>query len=134
MGSPRQHVFMVSVAAALLIAAGACAQDPLPSWRDGPAKQAIVTFVARVTQEGSPDFVPLTERIATFDNDGTLWSEQPMYVQLRFVLERVKTLAPQHPEWKDKEPFASLLKGDPRAALAGANDPSSKSSWPPTRA
>ena len=119
MGTPHHRVFMVPVAAALIIIATACAQDPLPSWRDGPTKQAIVTFVARVTQEGSPDFVPQTERIATFDNDGTLWSEQPMHVQLRFALERVKTLAPQHPEWKDKEPFASLLKGDSRAALTG---------------
>jgi hypothetical protein len=69
--------------------------------------------------EGSPDFVPVAERIATFDNDGTLWAEQPMYFQLAFALDRVKTLAPQHPEWKDKEPFASLLKGDLKAALAG---------------
>jgi phosphoglycolate phosphatase-like HAD superfamily hydrolase len=95
--------------------------DPLPSWNDGPAKQAIVSFVAKVTNGGSPDFVPPDERIATFDNDGTLWCEQPMYFQLIFALDRVKELAPQHPEWKDKEPFASLLKGDVKAALAGGD-------------
>jgi hypothetical protein len=102
-----------------LLSAGAYAQDPLPSWSDGKAKQAIVGFVAKVTQEGAPDFVPPAERIATFDNDGTLWAEQPMYFQLLFALDRVKTLAPQHPEWRDKEPFASLLKGDVKGALAG---------------
>src|SRR5947199_4621764 len=93
--------------------------DPLPSWNDGPAKQSIVDFVAKVTKEGSPDFVPAPERIATFDNDGTLWCEKPMPIQLFFALDRVKELAPQHPEWKDKEPFASLLKGDVKAAMAG---------------
>ena len=76
-------------------------------------------FVERVTRNGSPDFVPPAERIATFDNDGTLWAEQPLYFQLLFAIDRVKALAPQHPEWKDKEPFASLLKGDIKAALAG---------------
>jgi phosphoglycolate phosphatase-like HAD superfamily hydrolase len=95
------------------------AQDPLPSWNDGAAKKSITEFVERVTKEGSPDFVPPEERIATFDNDGTLWCEQPMYFQLFFALDRVKALAPQHPEWKTKEPFASLLKGDVKAALAG---------------
>src|SRR6266568_832826 len=97
----------------------AYAQDPLPSWNDGPTKKAITEFVAKVTKEGSPDFVPPEERIATFDNDGTLWCEQPMYFQLFFALDRVKALAPQHPEWKTKEPFASLLKGDVKGALAG---------------
>jgi phosphoserine phosphatase len=95
------------------------AADPLPSWSDGKAKQSILAFVAKVTNEGSPDFVTPAKRIATFDNDGTLWAEQPLYFQLLFALDRVKTLAPQHPEWKDKEPFASLLKGDVKAALAG---------------
>jgi hypothetical protein len=102
-----------------LLPAVAHAQDPLPSWSDGKAKQAIVAFVAKVTQEGTPDFVPPAERIATFDNDGTLWAEQPMYFQFLFALDRVKALAPQHPEWQDKEPFASLLKGDVQGALAG---------------
>ena len=102
-----------------LLSVVAHAQDPLPSWNDGKAKQAIVAFVTKVTKEGAPDFVPPAERIATFDNDGTLWAEQPMYFQFLFALDRVKTLAPQHPEWQDKEPFASLLKGDMKGALAG---------------
>ena len=95
------------------------ASDPLPSWHDGKAKQSIIEFVAKVTQQGSDDFVPPEQRVATFDNDGTLWSEKPVYFQLLFAIDRVKTLAPQHPDWKDKEPFASLLKGDIKAALAG---------------
>src|SRR5437868_13980518 len=95
------------------------AQDPLSSWNDTAPKKAIVAFVEKVTKEGSSDFVPPNERIATFDNDGTLWCEKPMPIQLFFALDRVKALAPQHPEWKDKEPFASLLKGDVKGALAG---------------
>lgn len=83
--------------------------DPLPSWNDTAPKRAVTAFLDRVTQPGSPDFVPAPERIAVFDNDGTLWSEQPMYVQLRFALDRVKTLAPQHPEWLRKPPFQKLL-------------------------
>jgi hypothetical protein len=75
------------------------ADDPLPSWQDGGAKRAIMDFVARVTREGGPDFVPSAERIATFDNDGTLWAEQPMYFQFAFAIDRVKALAPRHPEW-----------------------------------
>ena len=88
------------------------ADEPLPSWNDGPAKQSILAFVEKVTKEGSPDFVPVPERIAVFDNDGTLWAEQPAYTQLQFLIDRIKALAPEHPEWKTKEPFASLLKGD----------------------
>jgi len=84
----------------------------LPSWNDGATKQAILNFVATVTREGSPDFVPPAERIATFDNDGTLWVEHPMYTQLVFVLDRVKALAPTHPEWKDAQPFKAALEGD----------------------
>jgi len=95
--------------------------DALPSWNDGKTKQSIVAFVEKVTTQGSPDFVPPAERIATFDNDGTLWAEQPMYSQLFFALDRVKALAPKHPEWKGKEPFASLLKGDVKTALAGGD-------------
>jgi hypothetical protein len=97
------------------------AADPLPSWNDGPAKQSIITFVEKVTKPGSPDFVPVTERITTFDNDGTLWCEQPIPAQLYFVLDRVKALAPQHPEWTTTEPFASLLEGDSQTALAGGD-------------
>ena len=99
--------------------AAAQVADLLPSWNDGASKRAIVEFVAKVTRQGGPDFVPPAERIATFDNDGTLWPEQPLYFQFLFALDRVKALAPQHPEWKDKEPFASLLRGDLKAALAG---------------
>jgi phosphoglycolate phosphatase-like HAD superfamily hydrolase len=95
------------------------AVDSLSSWNDGRAKQVILAFVAQVTSPGSPDFVPPAERIAVFDNDGTLWSEQPVYFQVLFALDRVKALAPQHPEWKDTEPFASLLEGDVEAAMAG---------------
>ncbi|MDR7098114.1 hypothetical protein J2X04_000461 [Lysobacter niabensis] len=91
----------------------------LPSWNDSPRKQAIVDFVARVTKEGGADFVAPAERIAVFDNDGTLWSEQPMYVQLQFALDRVKALAPQRPEWKEQEPFKHLLAGDTKAFMAG---------------
>ncbi len=95
--------------------------DPLPSWNDGETKAAIIDFVNKVTQVGTPEFVPESERIATFDNDGTLWSEKPLYFQLLFSLDRVKELAPQHPEWTSKEPFASLLKGDVEAALKGGD-------------
>lgn len=95
--------------------------DPLPSWQEGQSKKAIVEFVNAVTKPGSPDFVPQSERIATFDNDGTLWAEQPMYFQLFFAIDQVKALAPKHPEWKTQEPFASLLKGDVKAALAGGD-------------
>jgi len=113
---------LLALCAFLLLSTFAQAQtDPLPSWNDGASKKAILTFVKRVTTKGSPDFVPPPERIATFDNDGTLWAEQPMYFQFFFALDRVKALAPQHPEWKDKEPFASLLKGDVKGALAGGD-------------
>jgi len=108
------------LAITLAFGAHAFAQtDPLQSWNDGPAKKAIVEFVQTTTTQGSPNFVAPAERIATFDNDGTLWAEQPMYVQLLFAIDRVNTLAPQHPEWQTTEPFASLLKGDVKGALAG---------------
>ena len=97
------------------------AADPLPSWNDGPTKQAILAFVDKVTTEDSPDFVPVPERIATFDNDGTLWAEKPIYFQVLFAFDRVKELAPQHPEWETQEPFASLLKGDFKAVEDGGD-------------
>jgi hypothetical protein len=97
---------------ALVGAGPSRAEEPLPSWNDGPAKAAIVAFVREVTTAGGPRFVPPAERIAVFDNDGTLWAEQPMYVQLAFVLDRVRELAPAHPEWRKREPFASALNGD----------------------
>jgi phosphoglycolate phosphatase-like HAD superfamily hydrolase len=117
----RRRIAMGAAVAFVLaiVATVTHAADPLPSWNDGKSKQAIIEFVTKVTKAGSPDFVPPAERIATFDNDGTLWAEQPMYFQLLFSLDRVKALAPQHPEWKTTEPFASLLKGDVKGALAG---------------
>jgi len=93
--------------------------DALPSWRDGSAKQAIVEFVERVAREGGPGFVPPVERVAVFDNDGTLWCEQPVYFQALFAIDRVRALAPQHPEWQDTEPFRSILAGDMRAVATG---------------
>jgi len=93
--------------------------DPLPSWNDSASKANIVAFVDKVTRQGSADFVPPSERIAVFDNDGTLWAEQPMYFQAFFIFDRIKALAPKHPEWKTKEPFASVLRGDVKGALKG---------------
>jgi phosphoglycolate phosphatase-like HAD superfamily hydrolase len=93
--------------------------DPLASWNDGATKTSIVDFVTRVTEAGGTDYVPPEKRIATFDNDGTLWSEQPYPFQLAFALDRVKALAPQHPEWQDKEPFKSVLAGDIKGMLSG---------------
>ena len=112
--------FLAAVALISAISGGALAQaaDPLPSWNEGDAKQAILNFVAAVTRENSPDFVPPAQRTATFDNDGTLWVEQPMYVQLTFAIDRVKALAPLHPDWKDKEPFKAVLEGDMKALAA----------------
>ena len=108
--------FTLSIVVAAAASAG---DDPLPSWQDGPSRKAIIAFVDSVTRAGTPTFVPEAQRIATFDNDGTLWSEQPMYFQAIFALDRVKAMAPQHPEWKTQEPFASVLKGDVQGALAG---------------
>ncbi|MGA8968187.1 MAG: HAD family hydrolase [Pseudolabrys sp.] len=115
------------LAALLTSAAGAIALsrfpalaqgDPLPSWNDGKAKQSILDFVAAVTREGSPDFVPARQRVATFDNDGTLWVEQPIYTQLAFAFDRVKALAPMHPEWANQQPFKAVLDGDMKAVAA----------------
>ena len=97
----------------------AAADDPLPSWNDTAPKKAIVAFVEKVTKDGSADLVPVPERIAVFDNDGTLWAEQPMYFQLQFVLDRVTALAPQHPEWKTTEPFKHVLDNNMKAFMAG---------------
>jgi phosphoglycolate phosphatase-like HAD superfamily hydrolase len=94
-------------------------KDPLPSWNEGPAKKSIQDFVSKTTKEGTVGFIPVPERIACFDNDGTLWSEQPMYFQLAFVMDRVRALAPQHPEWKETQPFKAALEGDVKTALAG---------------
>ncbi|WP_336800394.1 HAD family hydrolase [Kaistia sp. MMO-174] len=106
---------------ALSGAASAQAPDPLPSWNDGATKTAIVDFVTRTTTTGGPDFVEVGDRIATFDNDGTLWSEQPMYFQAAFILDRIKTLAKDHPEWKEQQPFKGVLEGDIEAVMATGN-------------
>src|SRR6476646_7924144 len=109
----KQNLIAAVLVCALAIATTiARAADSLPSWNDGAAKKSVVEFVAKVTKEGGPDFVPPAQRIAVFDNDGTLWAEQPMYFQFAFALDRVKALAPHHPEWNTTQPFASLLKGD----------------------
>jgi phosphoserine phosphatase len=105
----------------LLVSGCAVTRDPLPSWNDGPNKRAILGFVASVTTPGSVDFVPREERIATFDNDGTLWSEQPMYFQLIFTLDRVKELGPQHPAWQERQPFKGALEGDMKAVFSSGN-------------
>ena len=110
----KQKLKIVSVIALFILSVSAFAQgtDPLPSWNDGENKTAIIDFVKRVTTKGSKDFVPISQRIATFDNDGTLWVEHPMYTQLQFALDRIKVLAPKHPEWKDKQPFKAVLEND----------------------
>jgi len=105
--------FLILLLASVLSAAAVA--GPLPSWKDGPAKQAITAFVTDVTNAGGSDYVPPAQRIAVFDNDGTLWVEQPMYTQLAFVLERIKQLAPQHPEWQEQQPFKAALAGDMEA-------------------
>jgi phosphoglycolate phosphatase-like HAD superfamily hydrolase len=112
----RASLAMLLVSA--IPAAEAAADSPLPSWNDGAAKQAIVAFVQRVTKPGTPDFVPEPQRIAAFDNDGTLWAEQPMYFQLAFTIDRMKALAPQHPDWKTKQPFKAVLEGHLEALAA----------------
>jgi phosphoglycolate phosphatase-like HAD superfamily hydrolase len=118
--SYKQNILAAALLGALVFTTTVSrAVDPLPSWNEGAAKKAIIAFVEKVTKEGSPDFVSVAERIATFDNDGTLWCEKPVPVQLFFALDRVKALAPQHPDWKTKEPFASILKGDLKTAAAG---------------
>jgi len=115
---PPARLVLLAAGSALMAAPATAQTDPLASWNDGPAKQAIVKFVGDVTKPGASTFVPPAERIATFDNDGTLWSEQPLYFQLAFALDQVKAMAPQHPEWKTQEPFKTLLAGDVKGVLA----------------
>jgi len=112
------HAVALGFCALLLIIAPARASDPLPSWNDGDTKAAIVDFVAAVTDESNENYVPPPERIATFDNDGTLWPSHPMYIQLAFALDRIKGLAPKHPEWKTKQPFKAVLDNDLKALAA----------------
>jgi hypothetical protein len=97
----------------------AIATDPLPSWNEGATRKSIIDFVTKTTTEGSADFITVTDRIACFDNDGTLWSEKPLPFQLYFVLDRIKAMAPQHPEWKNKQPYKAILEGDLKTAMAG---------------
>src|SRR5215475_753105 len=111
----RRFFFLLALLASLTTARAA---DPLVSWNETPTKQAIVDFVEKVTREGSASYVKPAERIAVFDNDGTLWCEQPTYVQLVFSMDRIKTLAPRHPEWKEQEPFKALLEGDMKTLQA----------------
>lgn len=99
--------------------ASTVATDPLPSWNEGNAKKSIIDFVTKTTKEGSSDFVQVTDRIACFDNDGTLWTEMPLPFQLLFAIDRIKAMAPQHPEWKNTQPYKGILEGDMKAALAG---------------
>jgi len=121
--STNRHALLAFMPALVLwaaaLAAPALAQtDPLPSWNDGTAKKSITDFVARVTTQGDADFVPIEQRIATFDNDGTLWCEQPVYFQLAFAFDRVRAMAPQHPEWKTTQPFKALLDQNMQAFAA----------------
>ncbi len=110
---------LLALALTLVCSASARAQSgPLPSWNDGAARQAIVDFVNKTTDASSPDYIPPAERITTFDNDGTLWVEHPMYTQLAFALDRVRQLAPQHPEWKTAQPFKAVLDGDLKTLAA----------------
>jgi hypothetical protein len=116
----KYRFVLIAMALTILVVQPLVASDDaLPSWREGDAKNAIVEFVERVTTTGGADYVPKPERIAVFDNDGTLWIEQPVYVQLAFALDRVKEMAPQHPEWQATEPFKSVLAGDLKKVLAG---------------
>ncbi len=118
----RSFIGGVVASAVLLRAVPSCAQgDPLPSWNDGPNKQSIVDFVTRTTTMGSRDWIPVPERIATFDNDGTLWTEQPMYFQVVFAMDRIKAMASRHPEWRTTEPFRTVLADD-RAQLAALSE------------
>jgi hypothetical protein len=93
--------------------------DPLPSWNEGTTKKKIIDFVTQTTEEGSTDFIPVADRITCFDNDGTLWSEQPIYFQFFFAIEQIKAMAPQHPVWKDNKPFKAILEGDMKIVIAG---------------
>src|SRR5213083_618547 len=115
---PKPQTRLWLLALLLVLPLANPAAEVLPSWKDGPSRQAIEAFVTAVTREGDKDFIPPAERIAVFDNDGTLWSEQPMYFEVLFALDEVKRMAPQHPEWKDKQPFKAVLENDQKALAA----------------
>jgi hypothetical protein len=122
--SPKKYSMPLLIAVLILAACvsgyaqNVPSSDPLPSWNEGAPKKSILDFVARTTTPGSPDFVAQEERIATFDNDGTLWVEQPIYTQFVFAMDRIKAMARQHPEWKTEQPFEAVLEGDQKALLA----------------
>jgi phosphoglycolate phosphatase-like HAD superfamily hydrolase len=118
----RRSITCFFIAIAVCVCVQAQTADPLPSWNDGPVKQGIVVFVHAVTDANGARFVPPAERIAVFDNDGTLWAEQPTYTQLAFALDRVKALAPSHPEWKTQMPFSAVLKDDVKAFEASGEE------------
>jgi phosphoglycolate phosphatase-like HAD superfamily hydrolase len=113
---PQTRLWLLALLLVLPLASPAA--EVLPSWKDGPSRQAIEAFVTAVTREGDKDFIPPAERIAVFDNDGTLWSEQPMYFEVLFALDEVRRMAPQHPEWKDKQPFKAVLENDQKTLAA----------------
>ena len=113
-----KQIVVILLVVTLCHLAGCNKSDPLPSWNEGPTKSAIISFVERVTKNGGRDFVPPAERIAAFDSDGTLWSEQPMPFQVAFAIDRINEIAPKHPEWRQKEPFKSVLAGDTQGAVA----------------
>lgn len=108
----------LTIIAAVILTAGTAVADPMPSWNDGPSKQKIIDFVEATTRNGGPDFISSSKRIAVFDNDGTLWAEQPIYFQLAFAFDRIKAMAPQHPEWKETQPFKAVLENDVKALAA----------------
>jgi phosphoglycolate phosphatase-like HAD superfamily hydrolase len=113
---------LIALACSLLAVAAAAQADPLPSWNDTDTKQAIIGFVDAVTDEASPDYVQPAERVATFDNDGCLWAEKPVYFQLLFAIDRVKAVAPNHPEWQNEEPFRSVIAGDMQGVMASGEE------------
>jgi phosphoserine phosphatase len=119
----RTQTLILSCFVSFVMVWSAAAQstDPLPSWNDGPTKQAIVDFVTRSTKDGGPDFVQPADRIATFDNDGTLWTEQPLYTEYMFTFDRVHQLAPEHPDWQTKQPYAGVLHNDMKAVAASGD-------------
>ena len=118
--SSNRRKLQTQIGALLIICASTVVADVLPSWKDGTTRTAIIDFVERVTEPGSADFVPVDERIAVFDNDGNLWAEKPVYFQLLFAIDRVRELVPQHPEWKEKQPFkaVSVKNCKPRVILS----------------
>ncbi len=125
MGNRLGQLLLLAVIFFPVVAAHAA--DPLPSWNDGSTKQAIVDFVQKVTDKGGSEYVPPADRISVFDNDGPLWAEKPVYFQLVFAIDRVKALAPEHPEWKDKQPFKGAIEGDNKTLIASGNSLLTKS-------